>query len=68
MPLLRCDKCQTPLPGAAVNTLTPIACPACGTSLIVQVFPAFLRPGARGRVSVTLGSAEAAGGFSPPRK
>ena len=68
MPLLRCDKCQTPLPGAAVNTLTPIACPACGTSLIVQVFPAFLRPVARGRVSETLGSAEDAGCFYHPRK
>ncbi len=63
MALLRCDKCQTPLPGAVVNTLTPVACPACHASLIVQVFPAFLRPVARGRSSEALASQEDAGCF-----
>ena len=68
MAFLRCDKCQTPLPGAAVNTLAPVACPACRASLIVQVFPAFLRPVARGRASEALGSQEDAGCFYHPHK
>ncbi len=68
MALLRCDKCQTPLPGAVVNTLTPVACPACRTALIVQVFPAFLRPVTRGRASEALASQEDAGCFYHPHK
>ncbi len=68
MALLQCDKCQTPLPGAVVNTLTPVACPACGTALILQVFPAFLRPATRGRSSEVLASQEDAGCFYHPHK
>ena len=68
MAILQCDKCHTPLPGAAVNTLTPVACPACGAGLILQVFPAFLRPVARGRSSEALASQEDAGCFYHPHK
>ena len=68
MALLRCDKCQTPLPGAVVNTLTPMECPACGAGIIVQIFPAFLRPAARGRASEVLASQEDAGCFYHPQK
>ena len=68
MPLLRCDKCQTVLPGAVVNTGTLVACPACGVPTLVQLFPAFSRPVARGRVAEALGSAEDASCFYHPSK
>ena len=68
MAILRCDRCQTPLPGAAANTGTPVACPACGATLIVQVFPAFGRPAPRGRSAEPLASAEDAGCFYHPQK
>ena len=68
MALLRCDKCQTALPGAVVNTGTLVACPACGVATSVQVFPAFARVAPRGRVAEALGSAEDAGCFYHPGK
>ncbi len=68
MALLRCDKCQTPLPGSAVNTHVPVACPACGVAMVAEVFPAFARPAARGRTSEALASAEDAGCFYHPHK
>lgn len=68
MAFLRCDKCQTPLPGMVANTLTPTECPACGTTLILHVFPALLRPVVRGRASEALSSQEDAGCFYHPHK
>ena len=68
MAFLRCDKCQRPLPGAVVNTAAPVGCPACGARLLVEVFPAFLRPVARGRASEALVSQEEAGCFYHPHK
>ena len=68
MPILRCDKCQTVLPGAVVNTGTLVACPACNVPTLVQVFPAFSRPTARGRAAEALGSAEDASCFYHPNK
>ena len=68
MALLRCDKCQTPLPGATANTGTFVACPACGVSTLVEVFPAFARPVPRGRTSEALASQEDAGCFYHPHK
>ncbi len=68
MALLRCDKCQTVLPGAVVNTGTLVACPACGVSTLVQVFPAFSRAAPRGRAAEALTSAEDASCFYHPSK
>ena len=68
MALLRCDKCQMALPGAVVNTGTLVACPACGVSTLVQVFPAFARSAPRGRAAEALASAEDAGCFYHPNK
>ena len=68
MALLRCDKCQTALPGAVVNTGTLVACPACGVATLVQVFPAFARVAPRGRTAEALASAEDAGCFYHPTK
>lgn len=68
MALLRCDKCQALLPGAAVNTPDLTACPACGVATYAQVFPAFVRPVARGRISEALASQEDAGCFYHPHK
>ena len=68
MALLRCDKCQTALPGAVVNTGTLVACPACGVSTLVQVFPAFSRVAPRGRAAEALASMEDASCFYHPAK
>ena len=68
MAFLRCDKCQRFLPGAVVNTPAPVGCPACGAQLLVEVFPAFLRPVTRGRASEALVSQEDAGCFYHPHK
>ena len=68
MAFLRCDKCQRSLPGAVVNTPAPVGCPVCGAQLLVEVFPAFLRPVTRGRASEALVSQEDAGCFYHPHK
>lgn len=68
MALLHCDKCQTALPGAVVNTGALAACPGCGVPTLVQVFPAFGRPAPRGRTAEALASAEDAGCFYHPGK
>lgn len=68
MAFLRCDKCQRQLPGALANTPAPVECPSCRALLLVQVFPAFLRPVVRGRASEALASQEDAGCFYHPHK
>lgn len=68
MTLLRCDKCQTALPGAVVHTGTLVACPACGVPTLVHVFPAFGRPVPRGRTPEALASPGDAGCFYHPGK
>ncbi|MBV9128348.1 MAG: hypothetical protein JO117_09710, partial [Verrucomicrobia bacterium] len=67
--LLQCDACQTVLGGEVVNTPAPVACPSCGTSLQIEVFPAFFRPAPPAApVAAPLLTAEDAGCFFHPAK
>ena len=68
MPLLVCDKCRTPLPGAVVNTAEPVACPGCHAPLLTQVFPALFRPATAGQSAENLLSDEDASCFYHPAK
>ena len=68
MPLLVCDKCQTPLPGAVVNTGEPVACPGCHAPLLAQVFPVAFRPAAAGQAAENVVSDEDASCFYHPAK
>jgi len=43
-PLLQCPRCRAWLLGAVFNQPQLSPCPACGASLVVEVFPAFFRP------------------------
>ena len=68
MPLLVCDKCRTPLPGAVVNTLEPVACPGCQAPLLAEVFPALFRAQATGQAAENVLSDEDASCFYHPAK
>lgn len=43
-PSLACTRCQTPLSTEAVAAHSPILCGGCGTTLTLQIFPAFFHP------------------------
>lgn len=46
---LDCPKCRAPLTEAQVNQERLTPCPACGTELLAEVFPALFRPIAAGQ-------------------
>ena len=56
------------MPGAAVNTTEPVACPGCHAPLIAQVFPALFRPPAEGRAAENVLTDEDASCFYHPAK
>ena len=68
MSLPVCDKCQTLLPGAVINTGEPVACPGCHAPLLAQVFPALFRPVTVGQTAETVASDEDASCFYHPAK
>src|SRR5512138_2820046 len=47
--LVQCPKCDGLLLNAAFNQARFDPCPACGTSMQIEVFPALFRPIATGR-------------------
>jgi hypothetical protein len=49
-----CPRCQSSLPGALCNTGTPVSCPACDTSIQVEIFPVFFKPAAAGQSGETI--------------
>ena len=49
-----CPQCQSSLPGALCNTGAPGPCPACGTPIQIEIFPAFFKPLTAGASAETI--------------
>jgi hypothetical protein len=67
--LVGCTKCRAPLPPDFYNLAELCACPACGTLVQVEVFPAALRPTAVGSAGeAVLVEGEASCFYHPAKK
>lgn len=69
MNVVRCSKCQTPLPSEMLGAQVAIRCPRCRAALEVLVFPAVHREIGRGNVGeAALGEGETTCFFHPEKK
>lgn len=67
--LVGCTKCRAPLPPALYNLAVLRPCPACGTPVQVEVFPAALHPAGFGRAGeAVLVDGEASCFYHPAKK
>ena len=46
-----CPRCQSAFPGALCNTPTPVRCPACEATVLIELYPAYFQTSAVGAMA-----------------